>query len=219
MESRTRFLPLLPPALKSALRDTKAHAVLRWWRNRRDLSIWERNGRPAPPPPPVKYDIIRDYGRRYGLRTLVETGTYLGDAVQANLRNFSRIYSIELGEDLWRRAARRFGHLHHVTILHGDSGVVLPKLAAELREPVLFWLDGHYSGGVTARAAEDSPILAELSSVLSRPTKDVVLIDDIRCFTDSNGYPSVSGLQTFIHDRRPEYSFRVENDIARLVPG
>jgi hypothetical protein len=166
----------------------------------------------------IKYEAIRDYGRRYGTRTLVETGTYLGDSIQASLPHFSRIYSIELGDELWRRAARRFAAHRHVSILHGDSAKVLPHIAAQLTEPALFWLDGHYSGGVTARGAEDTPILSELEAVLSQPPKHVVLIDDIRCFTGSDGYPTVSGLQAFAHTRRPEYEFAVENDIARLTP-
>jgi hypothetical protein len=204
--------------LKWVLRNTRAYGVLQWWRARRDVARWERRGRPVPPPQIIKYEAIRDYARRYGIRTLVETGTYLGDSIQASLTHFSRIYSIELGDELYRRAARRFVAHRHVTILRGDSAVVLPRLAAELTEPALFWLDGHYSGGITARGAEDTPILAELGAILSLPAKHVVLIDDIRCFTGNDGYPTLPGLQAFAHARRPEYSFAVENDIARLTP-
>src|SRR5258708_2430617 len=120
------------------------------------MAQWERSGRPVPPPQAVKHAAIREYATRYGLRTLVETGTYLGDSIQANLNRFTKIYSIELGDDLYRRAVHRFKGHGHVSILQGDSTVVLPRVVAQLDEAALFWLDGHYSGGATARGAEDT---------------------------------------------------------------
>jgi hypothetical protein len=162
--------------------------------------------------------VIREYAQRYALRTLVETGTYLGDAIQANLRNFSRIYSIELGEDLWKRSVRRFKGAPHVTILHGDSAAVLPRVVEGLREPALFWLDGHFSGGITAQGPTDTPVLVEVATVLSHPFEHVVLIDDVRCFVGKDGYPTLSALEAFVRERKPGCTFTVRDDIARVVP-
>jgi hypothetical protein len=77
-----------------------------------------------------------------------------------------------------------------------------------VQEPALFWLDGHYSGGETARGAQGSPIIAELETVFSRKLDDVVLIDDIRCFTGFDGYPSLADLKALVAARRPDYSSR-----------
>ncbi len=209
---------MVPIELKTALKNTKAYSLLQRWRSRRDMARWEQSGRPIPPPQAVKHAALGEYGRRYGLRALVETGTYLGDAIQANLDRFSRIYSIELADDLYRAAVRRFKGARNVTILHGDSATLLPQLAADLKEPTLFWLDGHYSGGVTARGMQDTPIVVELEAVLARPYNDVLLIDDLRLFTGRDGYPTASDLQALISSRRPDYAFATEMDIARVVP-
>jgi hypothetical protein len=210
---------VLPIELKAALKDTKAYSLLTWWRSRRDLAKWEQSGRPDPPPPAIKHAMLGEYGRRFGLRTLVETGTYHGDAIQANLDCFSRIYSIELSNELHRAAVRRFKRYHKVTLLQGDSAELLPPLALDVKEPALFWLDGHYSGGITARGARDTPVVPELEAVLIRPFKDVVLIDDLRMFDGRDGYPTLSELKALIRTRRPDYALTIENDIARVVPG
>ena len=87
---------------------------------------------------------------------MVETGTYYGDMIYAQLDNFSRIYSIELSERLYRKAKRRFKKNESVTLLHGDSSEVLHEIVPKFKEPVLFWLDGHYSGGITAQGKLDT---------------------------------------------------------------
>ena len=121
----------------------------------------------------------------YGIdcpRTLVETGTYLGHGIEEALGHFDQIYSIELVEEFANRAAETFSARSEVTIHWGDSAEELAKLSAHLNEPVLFFLDAHYSGGPTAYGkAEDkgSPVLRELGVLAGRPEKDVVIIDDI----------------------------------------
>ena len=50
-------------------------------------------------------------------------------------------------------------------------------------------LDAHCSGGSTARtdADGDSPLLAELSTLRSRPVDDIVIIDDTSFFRCAGG--------------------------------
>jgi hypothetical protein len=47
----------------------------------------------------------------------------------------------------------------------------------------LFWLDGHFCGGVSAHGDKGTPILEELNLILSHRVKEhVILIDDARLF-------------------------------------
>src|SRR5688572_27121184 len=125
--------------LKEWVRTTPLYHPIRNWlramRQGRELRRWEARGKPVPPPHIVKQRTIRTLADRFGLKTLVETGTYYGDMVEAMKRRFSTIYSIELSRELWERAAKRFGRDQHVSIICGDSGSELGKLMSRLDRP------------------------------------------------------------------------------------
>ncbi len=185
----------------------------------RILLEWEQHGRSIPPPAAYKQDALRAYGRRFGLSLMVETGTYLGDTVAAVRGSFRLIYSIELSEELARLTKRRFQHDAAVTILAGDSEEMLPKILSGVQEPCLFWLDGHYSAGVTAHGKRVTPIIGELTTIFAHPLEShVVLIDDARQFGEDKGYPTLEELRQFVADRRPGLLFEVKDDIIRLSP-
>ena len=71
----------------------------------------------------------------------------------------------------------------------GDSTELLPRILHRIDRPVIVFLDAHYSGGSTARtdADGDSPLLAELSTLRSRPVDDIVIIDDTSFFDAQRG--------------------------------
>ena len=70
---------------------------------------------------------------------------------------FKRIYSIELSEDLFNMAKKRFRNNSHIKIIQGDSGDVLKNVLIEITEPGIFWLDGHYSAGITVKGKKGMP--------------------------------------------------------------
>ena len=181
---------------------------------------WERSGRPAPPPHVVKQNNLRTIARQYGLKTLVETGTYYGDMIEALECEFDAIYSIELSEELYRQAIARFAGRRHVELIHGDSGQVLKDLLERIQTPSLFWLDGHYSAGVTARGEKDSPIMEELSHIFGSPEiGHVIVVDDARCFGVEPGYPTIGEIGEFAKARRPHSHVVVVDDAIRIMPG
>jgi hypothetical protein len=193
------------------------HPWVRPFTERRILRRWEREGRPIPPSPLIKQTIIKEYQRRFDLRTFVETGTFAGEMIDAVLSHFDRIYSIELDDRWHANALRRFGGERKVTLLHGDSGARLPEVLRELDRPALFWLDAHYSGPATARGVIDSPIVAELNAIRAHPVRGhVVLIDDMRCFDGKDGYPELSALVDLLRRQDPAAVIEVRDDILRM---
>lgn len=187
--------------------------------DRRIVAQWKLSGRPVPPPPAVKHALIRAYARRFGLRTLIETGTFAGDTIAALRTDFDRIVSIELSPDWHRRAVERFRAYPHVRLLNGDSADRLPEVLAALSTPALFWLDAHYSGPATARATVDTPIVRELESVARHPVRGhVVLIDDMRYFTGEGGYPTKPDLLAWMRRADPAMSVEVTDDVLRWAP-
>ncbi|GAA3924093.1 hypothetical protein [Hymenobacter algoricola] len=182
---------------------------------------WAQQGRPLPPPHQVKQAVIEEYRQRYGCRVLVETGTFLGDMVEAHLRHFDAIISIELSKVFYEKACYRFRKAAHVTIYEGDSGAVLPHVMRTLRQPAIFWLDGHYSSGETVKGDKDCPIFDELSAIFNQRNRQdhVLLIDDARHFVGEGDYPTIAALREFIQDCDSRYRLEVKDDIIRAVVG
>lgn len=185
----------------------------------RKVGEWERLGRPAPPPHLVKQQIVRQYGRDYRVGILVETGTYHGDMVEGCRKRFKRIISLELDHRLYQDARRRFASDRHIEIHQGDSGSLLPKVIEDISEPCLFWLDGHYSAGITVKGDLNTPIMDELSAIFEHPVDGhVILIDDARCFTGEDDYPTIDEVRGFVSSREPDYEFELALDIIRFTP-
>lgn len=184
---------------------------------KRVAAQWRKYGLQSPMVGQDKQRTIIEYGQRFRLRILVETGTYKGDMVAATKDIFQKIHSIELDQNLFERAKQRFAEDKHISILHGDSAKVLPGILAGLRQPALFWLDGHYSGGETALGGLQTPVLAEVKHILQHAVAGhVILIDDARCFVGVGDYPTLDALQSFIDSLKPGLRFEVQNDIIRV---
>ncbi len=192
------------------------------WKSRREeraVAAWRQAGKPVPPPEFVKRVTLAEFGAAFHIDTFIETGTLFGGSLYALKRHFKVLYSIELSPGLAMKARYRFRSTPHIHILQGDSGAVLPELLEKMTTPCLFWLDGHYSGGITAHSDLDTPILKELQSILDHPCKEhVILIDDARMFNGTDDYPTIGTLRQLFVTQRPDYEFSVVNDSIRIHP-
>lgn len=206
---------------KEIIRPFVPQFVLKEWKKRREnkeLTEWQEIGCPSPPPHLVKQITIGEYQQKYNYTTLVETGTYMGAMVEAQKARFNKIISIELAVDLYEKAKERFRHTKNVLILQGDSGKVLPKILKEIREPLIFWLDGHYSSGETAKGEKDCPIFEELDAIFNGANLNhVLLIDDARCFDGAGDYPTIEKLTEYILGKNEKYRVEVKHDIIRYA--
>jgi hypothetical protein len=166
------------------------------------------------------------YKDKYGLTTLVETGTFLGDTVEFFKSKFKQVFSIELSSELAEKAIKRFEKDDNVRIIQGDSGEVLTSLVRQISSPALFWLDGHYSSEFfvndeyikTARSEKDTPIMNELNILLNDERQHIILIDDARLFNGQGDYPSLGTIHNMV--KRSKYSFNVfvNRDIINIIP-
>jgi hypothetical protein len=185
---------------------------------KKEFKKWQQNGCPVPPPHLVKQMAIAEYQQKYNISILVETGSFLGDMVEAQKRRFNQIFSIELGVDLYRNTSKRFKRNEQIKILLGDSGKVLPDILSEINEPAIFWLDGHYSAGITAKGDKDCPIYEELNAIFnSKKINHILLIDDARCFNGEGDYPTIEDLSSFINSKDKNYTVEIKNDIIRYI--
>lgn len=152
----------------------------------------------------------------------VETGTYMGNTTANALPFFSRIDSIELSPELFKRAIDRFKSSPTIHLHQGNSSEVFKKLLPTLKGTVLFFLDAHYSGKGTAMGAEGSssakaltPIRQELQAIADAHVKNcIILIDDIRIFGAKINekeyiadwaYPSIADLLKMLFAINPNF--------------
>ncbi len=178
--------------------------------------LWYLKKRPLPPPQVVKQKALKTYAKKHGMNIFIETGTYFGDTTWAMRKFFKKLYSIELSEELFKKAEKRFEKFDNIEILHGDSSEVLSKVLPQVKEPTLFWLDGHYSGGVTAKGDKECPILEELDAILSSNFEHIILIDDARLFNGTSDYPKLKELEKHILSRYENSVITVKDDIIRV---
>jgi hypothetical protein len=203
--------------MRYLLRRPQLLRVALWIKRRLAFAFWRLHGQKTEPPLLTKQRLLRNYRRRFGIRILVESGTYMGETVSAMLSEFSRIISIELDQTLFELAAKRFrSRRPQVTILQGDSAAVLPRVVSELAEPALFWLDGHYSGGITAHGEKESPVIEELQAILASEFPHVILIDDARLFGADPGYPTLEDVDSLVRKLRPDLRIDVAQDVIRV---
>ncbi len=183
-----------------------------------EYNKWLKAGKPIPTPHLVKQKIVKQYAEMYHPNILIETGTFRGEMVDACAALFKQIYSIELSKELFREASKRFSHQKHISIIQGDSGKILPEILLKINEPCLFWLDGHYSGGVTAKGDKGTPVLQEVMCILNHPIdRHIILIDDARCFNAQNDYPTIKELKEMVLSHRPDWFFEIEDDVMRTA--
>lgn len=166
-----------------------------------------------------KQKTVMEYAKAFDTDILIETGTYLGDMVYAVASNFKEIYSIELDEKLARAAHNRFKRRNNVHIVSGDSSKMLPALLLKMGRPCLFWLDAHYSGGITAKGGQYTPVMHELGLIFNHPVKNhVILIDDAGSFTGKDNYPTIEEVVNLLKELAPQYSLEAKDNIIRILP-
>lgn len=150
--------------------------------------------------------------------TWIETGTYFGDTTFKLGQAGATVYSIEADSVLAKKAQARFQRYQNISVLEGDSAALLGGLLETIQGPVNFWLDGHFSGGITHQADVDTPIRSELDSI-QRNCQSLgeiaVLIDDFRCFTSTHAEYSDYPDQNFLVDWAQSMGlwWTVEHDI------
>ncbi len=185
-------------------------------RTGKEIRRWAKKGRSKSPPQPYRRKIIKMYAKRFSINIFIETGTYLGNTVNAVKKNFKEIYSIELNKVLYLKAKQKFIKYKHINVKLGDSSEKLPEILSKIDGPCLFWLDAHYSGKNTSKTNVETPITKELLYILNHPNKNhIILIDDAHDFTGKNDYPTIPELKEMINQYE-EKVLIIKEDIIRI---
>ena len=119
----------------------------------------------------------------HSIPVFIESGTYLAETTMNAAALFSECHTIELDPALHYAAKQKLSGFNNVQSHLGDSVKVLPHLLSEIWAPIFFWLDGHWSGGNTARGSQDCPLLDEVQIIIDKcRQKMAIVVDDVRLF-------------------------------------
>lgn len=183
---------------------------------RKTLKLWEKNDFRAPSPHFIKQICLL----RNGIpgATWVETGTYLGETTSKLAQVSPRVISLEPEQKLFERAKAMFSSFQNVEVINQTSEDAFPELLPTLSGDICFWLDGHFSEGITYKGQNDTPIrieLEEISANLASWRNAVVIVDDLRCFDPAieeySSYPTRDFLVSWAKSN--ELSWHIEHDM------
>ncbi len=178
----------------------------------------------------LRADLLTQLKDYFKTGAFVESGTYKGDTAFLAGLLFEEVHTVELSHELVENAVIRFKNLPTVKVYQGDSGSVFKQMLPKIASRILFYLDGHYSGGNTAKGECNTPIFSELAAIRDAKKSDsIILIDDIRLFqaslypeklanTAAEGYPDLNELIEALLEINPDYQLCFLADALLVFP-
>lgn len=147
----------------------------------------------------------------------IETGSLVGQGIEQALEaGFDKILSIELSEWHYVVCMNKFYSNSKVNLFLGDSSVILKNIIDQIDQPATFWLDGHYSGGNTAKGEKESPLMEELEIIKNHKIKNhTIIIDDMRCWIKNNNtcFFDKLDIENKLKEINPNYILLYENGV------
>jgi len=145
-------------------------------------------------------------------RYFCETGTFVGRTVQYALdAEFEFIRSVELNLFNFEICRNLFRDYSNIKLYCGESENLFWSMIKDINEPVLFFLDSHYSGVSdyyqTSKGRTYSSLVSELLTIAKHPIKNhTIFIDDIRDFKTINmDYVTKEKIFELIININPDY--------------
>lgn len=174
-------------------------------------------------------DIFRNQPDYAGISVFVETGTYKCNSILGMAPLFRELHTIELAKELYDQAVKKCEG-KGINLHHGDSAKILPVVARQIKEPVIFYLDAHWFVDPEVTKENPFPLWDEMRAILSRKMKDIIVVDDVHAFGrthDPKGQPdlcawsqvSVQSLTDFVGDRLVHWFFHVKGDCIVIYLG
>jgi len=143
-------------------------------------------------------------GLRAGKRNFVETGTYIGQSLLMISGLFDRLATVEADPVLHTAAVRLFAAkgVENVELALGDSRSFLAGIDRDFGNDSVYFLDAHYSHGITSREYGTCPVIDEIATVIDRSPEAVIVVDDLRTMSGSDGYPTLDEILNSIPNSR-----------------
>ncbi len=168
---------------------------------------------------PYAVEKFKELVREFGVKTVVETGTYRADSTVKIAEIVDNTVSIEIVQEHFDGSKDRFKEYGYqiieedqnrvclvkdsskVTLYHGNSPDIIREIITDLDEPILFYLDAHW--------LEYWPLKDEIRAIKPRPNS-LIVIHDCRVPGKDFGYDTWNGVPN-------EYD-TIKDDLAYVNP-
>jgi len=140
----------------------------------------------------------------YGLKVLIETGSYVGGTLFWASQYFERVIGIEISRFYYEFCKRICGGAKNVVLIRGDSRTELSRALSLAKSPALVWLDAHWSSDLESKKPErgECPLLDELKALNADGRPHVILIDDARLFDPpfNDEWPGIGEVRALLEE-------------------
>ncbi len=162
-------------------------------------------GKLGVPPAWIKRRYLLSLLTEFNPEQFIETGTYLGQTTKLVAGRFPELFidTIEIDHNLFLNAQSNLtSYSPRIKVWHGDSKYILEDaIASRQCNRIFFWLDGHFSNGLTSLGDSETPLLDELEIISSyfASTKKVffIVIDDFHEISINASYPDWIQIEAF----------------------
>jgi len=166
---------------------------------------------------------------KLNLDVFVEGGTYTGGTALLMGGVFNNVYTIEKSNEMFDIAEKNIktaankssGNKNNIQLLKGDTRDHLKNIL-DSNDNLMFWLDAHWSCGMTYGEGDECPLIQELEIIFSRNKNYAILIDDARNFQAPppvpHKYYNWPSLKDIIQVLPDGYTFTIHDDVIYIVP-
>lgn len=155
---------------------------------------------------------------KYRLNTFVETGTHIGRTSSWAAEIFEEVYTIESDYQIYIKSVSILMNFPNVRVFHGFSQNLLPCILGMFTGRALIWLDAHWSKdlGYPKFSEVMCPVLKEIETIATFNEAHVIMIDDVRLFGKTDGFPKLSEVTKTLS--ATDRNIRIEKDVIIAIP-
>ena len=171
----------------------------------------------------IPRQLISAIQENFRYKNFIETGTYMGATSIWASSLFEDVFTIEVNPKLSSQAAMFANGKSNIRFIHGDSSTELGKVSEKLEGSSLYWLDGHWCGGVE-KLTHECPLIHELTAI-NKKEQDIILIDDARFFMGivppphkAEEWPRIDEVVSLLKFKYPSHEIIIEYDIIMCLP-
>lgn len=126
--------------------------------------------------------VVSKLRREFRINYFFETGTSKGDATELAAIMFDKVFTCDIDPEAINAAHLRLADYDNVQIKYMPSPDFITLVKRQLDQPIMWWLDAHWSGG-PVKPGTECPLLSELAAIGGLNGHSVLLIDDANYMT------------------------------------